>query len=484
MRTMTTTKKPRNALGYTRISDARGDVRSIDDQDTDIRDRAAQLGWNVTRILREPDTSAWKKRKVGPHEWRVIRPKFHEALTLLRDGVHDGMIAYDLDRAARDPRDLEDLIDLVERDRPGLPVESATGSLRLANDADVTMSRVQVAIANKASRDTSRRVKRACKTRAENGGVHGGRRPFGYSTDGMTIVESEATEVRRITRDLLAGTSLRAVTKDLNTRGVDTVTGRPWTPTAVRDMLLRPRNAGLSTHGKDPDGRPMIVGTAQWTPLLDEDDWHRLVALLENPDRKTSPGGQPKWLGSGLYRCGICDDGTTMRVSHSSTNKGPAYRCWSGTAHLTRSARLLDEYVTGALLLRLEDPALQEARRRRNTPDSANGAARELTELRRYARDLEARLDKPMPASVLDTLIGKLTGVQEKIAEAQARLDAASPTDVLAGLPGENVDEAWLNLDLDRRRAILEALVVVTVLPSPKKGVRTLDPACVQLAWK
>jgi site-specific DNA recombinase len=68
------------------------------------------------------------------------------------------LIPLDLDRAMRDPRDLEDLIDLIEQSSPRIPVESVSGSLRLANDADVTVAQVMCAVANKASRDTARRA--------------------------------------------------------------------------------------------------------------------------------------------------------------------------------------------------------------------------------------------------------------------------------------------------------------------------------------
>ena len=66
-------------------------------------------------------------------EWRTYRPKLRHALDLLAKGENDGFIPLDLDRAFRDPRDLEDLIDIAEE--YGVPVESVTGSLRLGNDA-------------------------------------------------------------------------------------------------------------------------------------------------------------------------------------------------------------------------------------------------------------------------------------------------------------------------------------------------------------
>ena len=93
---------------------------------------AERLGWQVGEVVVENDTSAFKRRKVelpnGRHEFRVVRPGFRHLLDLIMSGAVDGLIAYDLDRTARDPRDLEDLIDAVEG-AARLPVESVSGSL-------------------------------------------------------------------------------------------------------------------------------------------------------------------------------------------------------------------------------------------------------------------------------------------------------------------------------------------------------------------
>ncbi|MGZ4495269.1 MAG: recombinase family protein, partial [Nocardioides sp.] len=80
-----TTSKPRSAIGYARISDARGGVRSLEDQQHDMRAAAERLGWTITTMLVEPDTSAWKRRKIDG-VLRVVRPVFHQALELLTSG--------------------------------------------------------------------------------------------------------------------------------------------------------------------------------------------------------------------------------------------------------------------------------------------------------------------------------------------------------------------------------------------------------------
>src|SRR5205823_2309183 len=95
--------------------------KGIGRQEEDGRALAARLGWNVVAVIPEDDTSAFKRRKIklpdGTTALRTLRPGFRRALEGLAAGEFDGLIADDLDRVARDPRDLEDLIDVVESRR-------------------------------------------------------------------------------------------------------------------------------------------------------------------------------------------------------------------------------------------------------------------------------------------------------------------------------------------------------------------------------
>jgi site-specific DNA recombinase len=146
--------KPARTIVLCRISDDPEDERlGTARQRDDCLGLLGRLGWQPgpadTHLKVEDDTSAFKRAKVtlpdGRVELRTVRPKFRDALDMLASGRADGLVAYDLDRAVRDPRDLEDLIDVIEQSRPRIPVESVTGSLRLSNDGEVTMARVLVA---------------------------------------------------------------------------------------------------------------------------------------------------------------------------------------------------------------------------------------------------------------------------------------------------------------------------------------------------
>ncbi|MGR3937707.1 recombinase family protein [Streptomyces sp. BRA346] len=141
---------PKRPGAYLRISSGRFDLEAgVDRQHEDAEDTRSRLQWGpCAKIYKENDTSAFKKRTVvrddGSIDWVVIRPKFRELLADLASGVIDGVIFYDLDRLVRQPRDLQDLIDIVEYvQRPA--VGATGGRMNLINDSD--RGRVQGRIA-------------------------------------------------------------------------------------------------------------------------------------------------------------------------------------------------------------------------------------------------------------------------------------------------------------------------------------------------
>ncbi|MGH3415999.1 MAG: recombinase family protein [Actinocrinis sp.] len=101
------------------------DIKSREQQEQDGRRFVVAHGGNYIHTYDEPDTSAWKRKRVrlpdGRVVYRVIRPVFDQALNDLRRGIGpngmrlDGLIVYDIDRLTRDNRDLEDAIDTVTK---------------------------------------------------------------------------------------------------------------------------------------------------------------------------------------------------------------------------------------------------------------------------------------------------------------------------------------------------------------------------------
>ncbi len=61
--------------------------------------------------------SAFKRRQVplpdGTLGYRVLRPEWEKVLTALRRGECNALLVTDIDRAMRDPRTLEDLVNVA-----------------------------------------------------------------------------------------------------------------------------------------------------------------------------------------------------------------------------------------------------------------------------------------------------------------------------------------------------------------------------------
>lgn len=303
---------PRNAALLVRISDDRdGDAAGVGRQEKDARALAERLGWEIGPVFTENDTSAYKRRATplpdGSTALRVHRPQFRALLEAIRLGHVDGLIAYHLDRVARDPRDLEDLIDVVEHHNR-IPVESVTGSLRLASDADITMARIGVAIANQSSRDASRRIRRKQDEMAEQGIYSGGgARRYGYERDGMTVNEAEAEVLRYAARRVLEGVSVNAIAKELDEQGHRPVKAERWSSRALTDQLRSGRVAGLRKH------RGEIVGPAAWPAILDRDTWEAVQVTLAGRRANVTRRALEHWLNDVLI-CGRCGLGLKFQT--------------------------------------------------------------------------------------------------------------------------------------------------------------------------
>jgi site-specific DNA recombinase len=151
---------------------------------------------------------------------------------------------------------------------------------------------------------------------------------------------TEATAIVQASEAIVSGASLRSAWD------------RQWTSVAVRDMLRRARNAGLTSYGQE-------TFPAVWPAIVPETTWRAVVSILSNPQRRTTSGNRVRWLGSGLSLCGDCGQ-PALRVSHSGGGKRqPAYRCRARattrrqTGHVARAATQLDDYVQRLIVARL-----------------------------------------------------------------------------------------------------------------------------------
>ena len=423
----------------------------------------------MAEVYVENDTSAYRRRSVtlpdGSVVKRTYRPEFRRLLEDVAAGLIDGVIAYDLDRVARDPRDLEDLIDVIE-DR-SIPARSVTGSLDLSNDSGVTMARVMLAVANKSSRDTARRVRRKQDELAAAGLTGGGGlRPYGYTRPGMVIEPNEAAVVREIADRVLIGESLNRIAEDLTTRGVPTVTGCAWSPRSVRAVVGKPTVAGLRVH------RGEIIGKAAWAPILDQDTWARCTTEMERRAKSGNRNTLTRWLTDAL-ECGKC--GRQM-VAWSSM-KSHKYWCATprgGCGSVSVVGPAVEGYVTELLLGYLSRPDNLERLRAGIRTSTVSVARAELSnDTEQLAELAELWADKKITTAEYLTARGT---IEARVDRSASTVAAAVPSVVKVLANADDVATAWEALTPGGKRDVVRAVLgPLVVKPANLKGARVFD---------
>ncbi len=445
----------RAALYLRQSRDALQDGLAVDRQREDCAKLAAERGWEVTAVLTDNDLSASN----GKH-----RPGYEELLGMVDAGAVDIIVAWHIDRLTRRLADLENLI--TRCTDAGVRVATVSGDLDLSTDAGRLVGRILGSVAAGEVERKSARQKRAALQAAESGKPPA-RRAFGYTNGDHD--PREAPALQELYRLVLAGMSMLAATRWLNDHGHTTTTGNQWDRSSTRKMLLNPRNAGLRAHNGE------IVAQGTWRPIVDEATWRAVVELVADPSRSRTRNAV-RWLGGGLYRCHC---GARVRVNYSH-HGARVYQC-QASAHLSRSADPIDELVEAVVVARLRRADLVDL--------LAAETGDDVPALRDQAAAERLRLDQ-IAADYAD---GLLTGRQVKIATAKvatrleqveaALADAGRSTRLGPLLGAPDPGQAWLNADIDIRRAVLDTLAVVTVLAGTI-GRAPFDPDTVQIEWR
>lgn len=463
------------AVIYCRISqDRTGAGLGVERQREDCEALAERNGWEVVGTYVDNDVSAYRKGKK--------RKDYQRMLTDLNAGTATVVIAWHTDRLHRSPVELENYIDVCERRGVSTHTVQA-GELDLATPSGRMTARILGAVARQESEHKADRVARHRRQKALKGEWMGGIRPFGWGMptgearkridretgketeipvlDMLKAVPEEAEALRLWTDTILAGGSIRGLVQWCIDKGVTTTRGNPVTHQDMRDMLLRPRNAGIAVY------RGEEVGRGQWEPIVDEAKYRAVVAILKDPARRTTPGASPKWLGSLLYRCGRGECPHYVYVTQSGGRQYPSYRCQTGHGG-GRRAETVDQYVEDTIVARLSREDAHELLL--PAPDDVNVSLlqAEGEQVRQRMRDLgglfgAGQLELVAFTEGMDTARGQLDGITRQLARAATR-------DPLVGLVGApDVRAAWKALELERKRNVLRALVEVT-LKTPRPG--------------
>ncbi|SKU89134.1 site-specific recombinase, DNA invertase Pin [Mycobacteroides abscessus subsp. massiliense] len=440
------------AAVYLRQSmDREGDGLAVERQREDCLRICRERGWEPTQYV-DNDTSASKGR----------RPSYERMLADIRSGRIDAVVVWDLDRLHRQPKELEQFIELADEKR--LALATVGGDADLSTDNGRLFARIKGAVARAEVERKSARQKRAFLQMAQSG-KGWGPRAFGYNGDHdkPKIILKEAEALRRGYKMLLSGETLYSVAKHWNDAGLKTPRGNLFNGTTVRRILQNPRYAAVRTYHDE------VVGEGKWPAIIDETTWQAVNALLSDPSRH-QPRQVRKYVLGGLLTCSECGHKMSVGVQHRKEGNVPIYRCKHvSCGKVTRRVERMDEWVREIVLRRMSS--------RHWVPGNQDNRERAL-QLREELDTIKQRMD----SLAIDFADGELTASQMRIANErmQAKLDDVEdklrrtnvrpiPDGILTAKDrGKFYDD---QMSLDAKRALIEALCnSIVVHPLNLKG--------------
>jgi site-specific DNA recombinase len=457
---------------YARISSDRdGDQLGVRRQLVDCEELAERLGWLVVDRYVDNDVSAYRGKP---------RPEYRRLIADIQSGLVAGVVVYNLDRLHRQPRELEEFIDVCREAGIEDRLASCQGHVDLATHHGVLTARMLGAVAAMESDDKSRRIRRKAQELAAAGKVSGGgSRPFGYEADKQTVRESEAVVIRDCAKRVLAGESIRSLCTDLNERGVRTATGKEWKTQTLRVILMSARISGQREHHGE------IVAKAEWPAIITPAETARIRAYLSDPARRTNRTAR-RYLLVRLLRCGQCGEALVSRPTADGTRRyvcatGPNY---SGCGRTYIKADELERFVTEAVLYRLDSPELAAAL-------NGSGGDPDAERVQAEADQEQAQLDELAQAYGekqigLSEWLAARAPIEQRLTAARKQLARFNRTSALDGHVGHasELRERWGKLTLTRQRGIIAAVLDHVEVGAGRRGLNRFDESRLTAVWR
>jgi site-specific DNA recombinase len=508
---------------YARYSDEKQRDASIADQFRMCRLLAEKQGWQVVEEYSDHAISGAS----------MIRPGIQALIADAMRGRFDLILAEAMDRLSRDQ---EDIAGLFKR------MSYADVKMLTLSEGEITHLHVGLKGTMNALflKDLADKTRRGQRGRVE-AGKSGGGNSYGYDVvkkfdaagepirGDRTINEAQAEVVRRIFRDYATGKSSKRIAVELNKEGVPAPGGGEWGFSTINGNVKR-GNGILNNEIyvgklvwnrqrfiKDPDTgkrqarmNPESEWIVQEVPelrILDDDLWQAVkerqrTIKQSDPDNDASNNKsegenhfrdrrRPKYLLSGLTRCGCCGGGYAMISANlvgcsTARNKGTC----DNRMNIRRDQ--LEARVLNALRTNLMDPALfaefceeftREMNRLRMEGRASIDAAE--AEIKKIDRELDRLVDLILKGGAADRLNEKMVALEHRQKQLKAMLqEAEEPPPLLhpnmAHHYRAQVDELYAALQEDsgaRRMTAADVLrsLVKEIVLTPENGELQID---------
>lgn len=392
-------------------------------------------------------------------------------------------------------RNQEEWIELVKVcARTGTKLRDETTTLDLRESADRLRGTLDTVMFEQYVESVRTKVRSQFAERRRQGlRAGGGRRPYGYEGDRVTVVEDEAKWVRWIADQLLSGEPVRSIARELTNLGVTTPGGGElWRSGTIKQTMRRAINCGWIEHDGELVRPFAAVESGEAEPIMSREQFDLVVAVLDAkvdstvvPPRSFREDGPGAYFLSGLLRCDRRDDDGIVCGSGlvGSTDKsGRRYKCDRG-GHLSTPADVV-ELAVGELVVKLRSSREHVE----GVSKAAEGRSRRWKQVHDRYLDLLTEVDdladedttgKPARQRWVDRRLAKL---DDEMTSTRAELDQLDPTNTakatkLRVQAAKRVETKWATGDPATRRAmVLDVVAGFRVSPSGRgRQVPILD---------
>jgi site-specific DNA recombinase len=503
---------------YARYSSENQRDASIADQLRICREHAAKQGWEIAEEYTDHAASGAS----------LLRPGIQALMADALAGRFNMILAEAMDRLSRDQEDIA-----------GLFKRMGYADVKIVTLSEGEISHLHVGLKGTMNalflKDLADKTRRGLRGRVEVG-KSGGGNSYGYDVvrqfdatgepirGDRSINEIEARVVNRIFSDYSSGKSAKRIATELNRDGIKAPTGGDWGFSTINgnpkrgtgilnnEMYIGKLVWNRQRFVKDPDTgkrQARLNPEADWithlTPdlrIIDDELWGQVKARQiavktprspteEYPENQFRDRTRPKYLLSGLTKCGCCGGGYSMVSADllgcsTARNKGTC----DNRTNIRRDQ--LEERVLGALRYHLMDPALfaefcdeftREMNRLRMEGRASIDAAE--AEIKKIDRDLDMLVELILKGGHADRLNEKMLVLEKRqktLKEFLATAETPPPLlhPEMATYYRNRVGELYAALKSEpknQQMAVTEALraLIEQIILTPENGVLQID---------
>ena len=297
-----------NAVVYARFSSHRQGEQSIEGQVAEAERFAALHGLKIVHVYAD-------RAQTGRND---NREQFQQMLADAAKHAFDALIVWKTDRIGRNKEEIA--LNKYHLKKNGVKIYYVAEAIPDTPEGIILESVIE-GMAAYYSEQLSQNVRRGMRASAMKAQCTGGTRPLGYTTDENKkfIIDPKHAPTVKLVFDLYAqGKTVTEIVNELNSRGLRTLKGKPFTHNSLHRMLKNKKYIGVYSYNNEVCIENAIP------PIVDTETFNKVQELLKyNQKAAAHKKAKVDYLLTEKLFCGKCG---TMMVGVCGTSK-------TGTRH-------------------------------------------------------------------------------------------------------------------------------------------------------